>query len=187
MSIKRFLTIFLVLFLIACGNEVLPKPKAMLRLEYPIANYENFSSSCNYSFDRNKNSKIIDKNNCSYNLDYSKMKANIFITYKPVEGNLKELLRDAQKLTYEHVVRADNIDSKLFVNEEKKVYGMFYKISGNAASPRQFYVTDSTNHFLTGSLYFYAKPNYDSIVPAADYLEKDIKRMMESLNWESEQ
>lgn len=183
MSVKRFITILFALLLIACGSEVLPKPKAMLRLEYPSANFQNFSSNCDYTFDRNINAKIINKNNCSYDLYYAKMNANIFITYKPVKGNLKELLRDAQKLTYEHVVRADNIDSKLFVNEDEKVYGMFYKISGNAASSRQFYVTDSTNHFLTGSLYFYAKPNYDSIIPAADYLEKDIKRLMESLKW----
>ena len=64
-----------------------------------------------------------------------------------------------------------------------KAQSPVYKVTGNAASSRQFYATDSIHHFLTGSLYFYAKPNYDSIVPAADYLEKDIKRIMESLKW----
>ena len=60
---------------------------------------------------------------------------------------------------------------------------MFYEVTGNAASQAQFYVTDSTSHFVTGSLYFYAKPNYDSIYPAANYLEKDIRRIMESMEW----
>ena len=60
---------------------------------------------------------------------------------------------------------------------------MFYEITGNAASQSQFYVTDSTEHFLTGSLYFYAKPNYDSIYPAAIYLQQDIRQIMESLEW----
>jgi gliding motility-associated lipoprotein GldD len=62
---------------------------------------------------------------------------------------------------------------------------MFYEVGGNAASQSQFYVTDSINHFITGSLYFYAKPNYDSILPAANYLQKDIKRIMESLEWKN--
>ena len=60
---------------------------------------------------------------------------------------------------------------------------MLYEVKGNVASLAQFYVTDSVNHFLTGSLYFYAKPNYDSILPAAHYLKKDIKHIMESLHW----
>jgi gliding motility-associated lipoprotein GldD len=60
---------------------------------------------------------------------------------------------------------------------------MFYEVRGNAASQAQFYVTDSTSHFVTGSLYFYARPNYDSIYPAAVYLQKDIRSIMESLRW----
>ena len=66
------------------------------------------------------------------------------------------------------------------------MYGAFAEVKGNVASPAQFYVTDSVNHFLTGSLYFYAKPNYDSILPAANYLQKDIKRIMETLVWKLE-
>ena len=62
---------------------------------------------------------------------------------------------------------------------------MFYEVGGNAASQSQFYVTDSMRHFLTGSLYFYAKPNYDSILPAAHYLQQDIKHIMETVQWQS--
>jgi gliding motility-associated lipoprotein GldD len=60
---------------------------------------------------------------------------------------------------------------------------MFYEVQGNAASQAQFYVTDSTDHFVTGSLYFLARPNYDSIYPAAIYLQQDIRKIMESLKW----
>ena len=63
---------------------------------------------------------------------------------------------------------------------------MFYEVGGNAASQSQFYVTDSVNHFVTGSLYFYAKPNYDSILPAAHYLKKDIQHIMETIKWENQ-
>ncbi len=112
------------------------------------------------------------------------MKGSIYLTYKPVENNLDTLLIDAQRLSYEHVVKADNILEQPFVNDTDQVYGMFYEVSGNAASQSQFYVTDSTRHFVTGSLYFYAKPNYDSILPAAVYLQKDIRRLMESIRWD---
>ena len=171
------------MFLFSCENNVLPKPKAMLRLDYPNATYENFSTGCSYKFDKNVDAKIVTKDNCSYDIDYLKMKASIFITYKPIHNNFTELVQDAQKLTYEHVVKADNIVEQKYENIDDKVYGMFYKVIGNAASQAQFYVTDSTNHFLTGSLYFYAKPNYDSIIPAASYLENDIMKIMESLKW----
>ncbi len=81
------------------------------------------------------------------------------------------------------MVKADNILEQRFVNEDTGVYGMFYEVKGNAASQAQFYATDSIRHFVTGALYFYAKPNYDSIYPAAIYLQNDVRRIMESLKW----
>ena len=65
----------------------------------------------------------------------------------------------------------------------KELYGMFYKVGGNAATNSQFYVTDSTRHFVTGSAYFYAKPNFDSIMPASNYVKNDMQRIMETLRW----
>ena len=60
---------------------------------------------------------------------------------------------------------------------------MFYEVGGNAATNAQFYVTDSTKNFIVGSLYFYAKPNFDSILPAADYVKNDIRKIMETIEW----
>ena len=111
------------------------------------------------------------------------MKATIYLTFKAVNNNIDALLRDAQKLTYEHVIKADDITEQPFINSDNKVYGMFYKVNGNAATNAQFYVTDSINHFVTGSVYFYAKPNFDSIMPAADYIKNDMQRLMETVKW----
>ena len=183
MKHKMFLVLALAVFSIGCKEEVLPKPKAMLRLEYPKADYQTADTDCVYTFDQNSLSNIKENKDCSLVLDYPMMKGSIYLTYKPVQGNLDTLLVDAQKLSYEHVVKADNIVEQPFINQEDGVYGMFYEVSGNAASQSQFYVTDSTDHFVTGSLYFYAKPNYDSILPAAMYLQNDIRRIMESLRW----
>ena len=60
---------------------------------------------------------------------------------------------------------------------------MFYEVGGNAATNAQFYATDSTKNFVTGSLYFYAKPNFDSIIPAANYIKADVRKIMETIKW----
>ena len=153
------------LFLIACGGDIQPKPKAFLRLDYPEAQYDTLKEGYNL------------------NLDYPAMKATIYITYKPVKDNLVKLLKDAQNLTYEHTIKATNIVEQPYLNTQDKVYGMFYEVDGNAASQSQFYITDSTRHFITGSIYFRVRPNYDSIYPAAMYLKKDIRRIMETAYW----
>ena len=169
---------------ISCGDETVPKPEAFLRLDYPMGTYIPYSGNCPYEFAYNSLSKVTDKGNCNLIIQYPKMKATIYLTYKTVEGNnLEALLRDAQKLTYEHVIKADEIEEQPYINPDRKVYGMFYQVGGDAATNAQFYVTDSTRHFLTGSMYFYAKPNFDSIMPAASYIKDDMRNLMESLRW----
>ena len=175
--------IILVLALYSCGQDAIPKPIGHLKLEYPKATYQKFDSNCLYDFDINQSSQI-KTNNCSFEINYPKMKATIYLTYKSVHNNIDDLLLDAQKLTYKlHTLKADDISEQPFINKKKKVYGMFYQVGGNAATNALFYATDSTKNFVTGSVYFYAKPNYDSILPAAKYLEEDMRHIMETLEW----
>ena len=103
-----------------------------------------------------------------------------------VYSNLNSLLRDAQKLAYDHAVKAESIPEQPFVNNDKDVYGMFYMINGNAATQAEFYATDSINHFLNAAIYFEAKPNFDSIYPAVMYLRNDMRIIMETLEWGKE-
>lgn len=182
MRLSGYILVLVLIFVSSCGEETLPKPKAMLRLDYPEAK-RIIMNTPNFLFERNTLSEVKEEEN-SVTLDYPLLRAAIYITYKPVNNDLKALLSDAQKLSYEHVVKADNITEQPFINNDDDVYGMFYEVQGDAASQSQFYVTDSTRHFVTGSLYFYAKPNYDSIYPAAIYLQKDIRRIMETLEWQ---
>ena len=175
-----FITLISVL---SCKDEVLPKPASYLRLDYPEARYVNFEKHCPFAFEMNSEAVIKGEKDCGFTILYPKMKATIYLTYKPVNNNINKLLRDAQKLTYEHVIKADDILEQPYLNPSKKVYGMFYQVDGNAATNSQFYVTDSIKHFITGSVYFYAKPNYDSIMPAASYVRNDMQRLMETLKW----
>ncbi|WP_035677446.1 gliding motility lipoprotein GldD [Flavobacterium limnosediminis] len=185
-TIVFLLGVFVSLTAVGCKDETVPKPKSHLRLEYPSAQYKTYSISgagCGYEFEVNEFSKIKTKADCSMEIQYPKMKATVYLNYKNVNNNIDQLLRDAQKLTYEHVIKADDIAEQPFVNPEHKTYGMFYQVGGNAATNAQFYVTDSTRHFLVGSVYFYAKPNYDSILPAAAYIKNDMRKIMESVKW----
>jgi gliding motility-associated lipoprotein GldD len=176
--------ILVILVFTACKQPV-PKPNAMLRLEYPQAVYEDLQTDCPYSFKMNKEGVLKQPEKCQMQIEYPFMKATLHLTYFKVSNNIDSLLTDAQKLTYEHVIKADDISEQPFLNYKNKVYGMLYEVGGNAASQVQFYVTDSTNHFLTGALYFYAKPNYDSILPAVSYMKKDIRKLIETLLWKS--
>ena len=175
--------VFSGLLLTSCKDDVLPKPTSQLRLDYPVAEYAAFENHCPFTFNINSEAIIKENKDCGFTITYPKMKATIYLTYKTVNGDIDKLLRDAQKLTYEHVIKADDILEQPYLNKDKKVYGMFYQVDGNAATNSQFYATDSVKHFITGSVYFYAKPNFDSIMPAADYIKNDMQTLMETLKW----
>ena len=175
--------VFSLFFVVSCNEDVLPKPKAYLSLEYPEKSYKKIALKRPYSFDVLKSTKIIDDKNNWLKIKYPNLKASIDITYRPVKNNLKELLTEAEKLVFKHAVKAEQIVPKDFVNPKKRIFGSLYEITGNAASHLQFHITDSTSNFIKGSLYFYAKPNYDSILPAVAYLKEDILKLVETLEW----
>lgn len=181
--LKFSIALTVALITIGCQSESFPKPKAQLRLDYVAPNYKLTNTPCNFDFDLNTIATLMPKNDCAYQIEYPKMKATIYLSYKKVNGDIELLLKDAQKLTYEHVIKADDIIEQPFVNAENKVYGMFYLVGGNAATNTQFYVTDSINNFVVGSAYFYAKPNFDSILPAVDYIKTDMRTIMETFKW----
>lgn len=183
LSVIKSVLLLVALGLFSCNEETVPKPASQLRLEYPAPKYTALPTNCPFSFDVNTVAQL-KNNSCSYEIQYPKMKATVYLTYKEVHNDIDKLLLDAQNLTYKlHTLKADDILEQPFVNPDKKVFGMFYKVGGNAATNALFYTTDSTKHFMTGSVYFYAKPNYDSILPATQYVQNDMRRIMETMKW----
>ncbi len=172
------------LLVVACNDDVIVKPNAKLRLDYPRAVYKKSQTNCDYDFDVNNQALHVKTPNCGTILSYPAMKAAVYITHQKVSNNnLNSLLYDAQKLAYNHARIATSIQEKVFKNKERNTYGVFYSINGDAASQSHFYLTDSLQNFVTGSLYFDAKPNFDSIYPAVVYLREDIMHLMETLEW----
>ncbi|MCY2686262.1 gliding motility lipoprotein GldD [Salinimicrobium sp. TH3] len=184
---KKLIFLIFLGSLFSCGDEVQPKPNAYLSLDYPDAEYSTYlDENCPYSFEKNSIATVAPSragNECWVNIEYRDLKGTIFITYQPVRNNLDSLLTDAQKLPLQHTIKADAIEGSVYTNDFHNTYGMFYQVEGNAASQAQFYLTDSTRHFLTGSVYFEVQPNFDSILPAAAYLKEDIKHLMETVEW----
>lgn len=169
---------------VSCGEETTIKPAAKLRLDYPEPNYRMLKTACPFRFEYNSNSEVELDPNCNININYGQMKATLYLTYQPVSGaNIEALLRDAQKLTYDHTVKANEIFEQPRMDTLNDVYGMFYMINGDAATQTQFYVTDSIKHFVSGSVYFETKPNFDSIYPGVVYLRDDVRRLMETIQW----
>lgn len=170
-------------FFLSCTPELQPKPWGYLRLDYPEPKYQNFQEFSTFSFEFNNFADVIISSQTNSKVVYPEMKATLYLNYNKVNKNLDSLLNDAYRLPYKHISKAESIPEKVFLNPANRVYGTLFSVIGNAASQHQFFLTDSTNHFLVGSVYFYVKPNYDSILPAVKYLEKDIIQLMESLQW----
>ena len=184
---NKVLYLLLLIFMISsCKDDRLPKPKGFLALDFPVAKYKYFDPGCPFEFEVNDIS-IIQRAKanvpCWYNIHYPLMDATIFLTYQPVNNNIDSLLRDAQRLPLQHTIKADFIEGDVYSNPAQKVHGMLYEVEGNAASQAQFYITDSISHFMTGSLYFNQRPNYDSIMPASEYLKRDMMHLMETIRW----
>jgi len=176
------------LILGSCKEEPTPKPRGFLKLEYPEAVYKKYLSDCPFTFEINTITEIEKPrgggNYCGMNISYPRLNGKIHITYIAVDEELlTKSLKEAQNLTLTHAQKAESIETYPTEDKASNRYGMVYVIEGNAASPVQFYITDNKKHFLRGAAYFNTKPNYDSIFPAVHYLKKDIKVLMESVEW----
>jgi gliding motility-associated lipoprotein GldD len=179
---RKLLFLFLLIF-ISCGDDPLPKPRAFLNLEYPVQNYETLTLERPYLFEVSNQSILKDEPKQWLKIQYPQLKASVDITYRKVDTNLRELLVESEKLVFKHAVKAEQISSNDYTDSKKRVFATLHEITGNAASQIQFHITDSTNHFVKGALYFKTKPNYDSVLPAVAYIKKDILRLMETFEW----
>lgn len=186
---KRIVFSLIICFaLFSCGDNYLPKPAGYFRIDLPEKKYQvSDSIPFPFSFEYpeyayiNLERTIKDPN--FFNIDFPRFNARLHLSYIPVDTNIAKLLEDGRTLVFKHVSKAQDIKENLVYNEDKRVFGTYYQIAGDAASGTQFFITDSTNHFLRGALYFNAQPNYDSLSPVQDFLASDIENMIESLEW----
>lgn len=195
MLLKFFLKtslMFAVIFSMAsCGDDedvFSPKPKGYFRIDFPEKKYVTYDSVCPYSFEIPTYSFIDnDKHKgaepCWLNINFPKFNAQIHLSYKMVNHNLDTLLEQSRDFAIKHQVKATGLEESVIVRDSAKVYGLVYDIQGNTASNLQFYLTDSTRHFLRGALYFNSVPNIDSQKVVIDFIRKDVERMITTFKW----
>ena len=188
LSINIILIISFSILFSSCSKTSIPRPYGYFRVDLPRHIYRTIDTlNLPYRFDLPENVQLISRKaeGEMYWIDifYPKLNASIYCSYKPVKGNLIDLLEDTRKIVYKHSVRADGIGEKVFDHPEKNVHGILYDLRGNTASSVQFVLTDSTHNFFRGALYFNNVPNKDSIAPMANYIREDVIRIMESFEW----
>lgn len=180
---------FLLIFVLsACGKSYTPKPYGYFRVDLPEYSYNNFNSvNAPYTFDISTFAAVTTHNEAEkkfwIDIVYPELNATIYCSYFNINRNLQQLSEDSRRFVYDHSIKADGISERVYTNADEKVYGILYELKGNTASTAQFILTDSVKHFLRGALYFENVPNKDSIAPMAEFVKKDIERMMESFRW----
>ncbi|HSI90904.1 MAG TPA: gliding motility lipoprotein GldD [Adhaeribacter sp.] len=177
-------------FLTACDPEYTPKPKGYNRIDMPPHKYRPLQEKHPYTFEYSAYAKILrDSSRLGQphwvNVYYPRNKANVQITYHAIGGSEKvyyDLVEDARRLTSKHEVKAYSIEE----TQLKTPYGKtayVFELAGEVPSQFQFYVSDSTNHFFRGALYFRTATANDSLAPVIDYIKKDIVHMLNTLKW----
>ena len=190
----RYAIILLVLIGMAgCKDDPIPKPRAYARIDLPEPTYlltEGEAWTCPFTFEYSQYSAItVDpryrNKSCWYNLYYPRYRATVHLTYTEVADDLAVHIEDSRKLAMKHIAKAAQIEEAVINDETNRVYGVVYDFKGETASDMQFFLTDSTDHFLRGALYFTVSPNKDSLAPVIGYIKKDIGKLISSFRWRS--
>ena len=189
-QITAFLPVVILIILSSCSETQAPKPRGYFRIDLPEKEYTTFDTTFPYSFEYPVYTDLYIDNRPGaepywINIDYPRFRGRLHISYKPVDGNLLEYLEDSRMFVMKHIPKANAIDDSLIIDRERDVYGLFYEIEGpGTASPCQFFLTDSSSHFLRGALYFNFVPNNDSLSPVIDFIKQDIRHLIATFRWE---
>jgi gliding motility-associated lipoprotein GldD len=187
--IAIFITLLTGLLLTACRRDYMPKPRGYFRIALPEKSYRLFDSTCPFRFEYPAYARITKDDHPLaepywMNVEFPAFRGKLHLSYKTISDNLPQYLEDTRSLAMKHIPKADAIKNEVISFPGKKVYGMTYQITGSgAASPFQFFLTDSCRHFLRGALYFSVVPNNDSLGPVLDFIGADIDRMINTFEW----
>jgi gliding motility-associated lipoprotein GldD len=200
--------------LFSCNSVYTSKKNGYFKIDFPERKYVTFNKEgFPYSFEYPayatvvKDSTFFDgnaENPYWINIDFPQFGGKIFFSYKIVGGKViyktkqpgggykdsiginvfDKMVDDAFKLTNKNESVASSIKDSL-MHTPNGVTGVFFKVGGNAATAKQFFLSDTLHHFFRGALYFDTTPNADSLKPVQDFLQKDIEHIINSFKWVS--
>lgn len=194
------LSLFSLILLVGCQNSddvaYSPKPRMYPYVELPAAQYEtvNEKSDCGFTFRKSVHARIVDRemffseklpDNCWFDLKYPALDANVHFTYYPIgkKQTFDALSSESFQMVYEHSAVASGIEETP-IRQNGGAGGMAFELKGPVASPYQFFLSDTTDHFLRAALYFRVQPNPDSIAPVLHYIQTDMDTLIKSLQWQ---
>lgn len=182
--------------LVSCKNEKVytPKPRMYPRVIYPEKEYDDFVyKACNFTFQKPTYATIKTginffeeeaKDPCWFDLEIKELNSTLHFSYNRIEGKntLEKLVVDAFKIVERHNAKAE-YRGETIVENKNGVKGLLFNIEGPVASPVNFFLTDTTRHFLRASLYFNNAVNPDSISPILDFVNEDIDKILATFKW----
>lgn len=188
----KYLFFIAIIFIVACNTDYVPKPHGYFRIDVPQKVYRHLDSIYPFTFDypvyANIKPDALSPDEIYWiNVEFPQFKGILHLSYKTINGNLQQYLEDSRKMVYKHIPKASAINNRIIYNKKTNVFGLMYEINGiGAASPCQFYLTDSIQHFIRGALYFNIKPNNDSLAPIITFIKQDIEQLINSFEWKEQ-
>ena len=174
----------LLIFVLSCDKIAdLPKQKSFFAPDFKMTHYVESNIGCKYNFLINSKALISNLKNCNYNIEYKNLNSKIYINQISYFENIEVLLDAFDQKIIENSKFSDQIIESEYIDFERKIYSKLFSFVGDSPSNIQFYVTDMSDKFINGSLFFNTKTNYDSLFPYIDYVRNDIKKMVDSFNW----
>jgi gliding motility-associated lipoprotein GldD len=206
----KIFVIFLIglVTVLSCNSNFTPKPRSYYKIDFPKRAYQVFKENgFPYEFEypvyANISKEYDSSGNNPYwiNVNFEKFNGRIYLSYKSIKGNsiykvktengyrdssiknnFDVLREEAYKLTYKHTVKASGIVDSMFSTNNGSS-GVYFYVAGDAATSRQFYISDTSTHFIRGALYFDASPNSDSLSVVSDFLDADMKHLINTFKW----
>ncbi len=195
MNYRFFAILSPIIYLVstACNSNYVPKPRGYFKIDFPEKKYQLFDRpGYPYTFEYPVYATVLKdslffggatENPWWINIDFPQFQGRMYISYKEIGKNkFDTLLNDAFKMTSKHSTKAASIDDSLMATPNG-VHGLFFNVGGDVATANQFFLTDTTKHFLRGALYFNTTPNADSLGIVNSFLVEDVKHLINSFKW----
>lgn len=182
------------LVLWACNSPYAFKKRGYFKIAFPEKKYQLFDKpGYPYTFEYPVYGEIIQdslffdqktENDWWLNVDFPGYNGRIHISYKDVRRHdFDSLVSDAFQMSFkQHTYKASGIRDSV-MKTPNGIEGIYFTLMGNTATANQFFLTDSTRHFLRGALYFSATPNSDSLSVVNDFFKKDMLHLINSVRW----
>jgi len=189
-SIAGLLPVMLLL-LVSCHRNEMPKPYAHARLTYPSSGYATFSEAgypCRFEYPASftqqlktagsPGSKWADFRMEQYGITlYTCFMESDMPDFISFQFSLQEQLLKKKLPPYATVTQS------ILPSGKKNVIIHLFEVSGNSAIPLEFLITDNRHRVFTGKLLFDKVPDRDSLADIMDGLGDDMLHLLRTFEF----